>query len=287
MHHPDRVRMVTGYIEWGFRSCNFQQNRIALQPFLEFMYLSASEIATAYSVISIYALSIYDFLLLLDDECRLVYKSNWSIIKTIYVTSRFMTLVSWPMIIFIIVTNHEGDACSIWICVQSMIYFILQNLPHCLLLMCTWAFSGKKKLLAWLFSTALLAYFTASMLQDTALLVLYGAIGIDITAAAVVIYHYVRDPHIRGDLGKLCFMQAVMYIFIMLMINLSTTYTDVFKPATTSMTHPMTMVLPNLLACRFILQLRRKVNPTATQLSERLSIIVHEGIENSEGNEGM
>ncbi|KAK2459830.1 hypothetical protein APHAL10511_008151 [Amanita phalloides] len=266
--------------------------------------LSASDIAAARSAVGLYALSLYEFLLLLNDECRLIYKSQWNVIKAIYMTSRFMTLVSWPIIIFILVTDVDGNKCSAWYCAQSMIYVIMQNLPYCFLLMRTWVFSGRKRLLAWLLSIGFLTYFAASIWSNVAFIrlgtpryrqhcsthlaaarrevgfVVYGAIGLDIIAAAVVIYYYVRDPHIRGDLGNLCFIQAITYLFIMLIINVFTTYTNVFQPKKRSATHTMALMVPNLLACRFILGLRREVNPTTTQLSDRLSVVVNEGIEN-------
>ncbi|KAK2459825.1 hypothetical protein APHAL10511_008146 [Amanita phalloides] len=72
----------------------------------------------------------------------------------------------------------------------------------------------------------------------------------------------------------------------MLTINAYTTYADVFTPQITSVTHPMTLIVPNLLACRFILELRLETNPTETQLSAMLSAVVREGFEVSIGQEG-
>ncbi|KAF8734662.1 hypothetical protein AX14_003173 [Amanita brunnescens Koide BX004] len=282
------------------------------------------------TAVGLYALSIYEFLLVLDDERRLVreihtcatrrpsrgslsfpckvYNGPWNSIKILYLFCRFLPIVSWPIVI-LVVTSLDKD-CSIWINSQSAICLLLQFSPQCLLLLCTWAFSGKKKLLAWLFSLMVSTYFSAmiwaiatyttvygrrnmhayhddcfaSLSTPTRLVtcIILGAVGMDISATAVVVYSYIRNQHIRGDLCRLFFSQAVMYVILMVVINACTASSYILESMTASVGYYMTLTVPNLLACRFILDLRRATNPTRTQISDRLSVVVRDGLDSED-----
>ncbi|KAF8729838.1 hypothetical protein AX14_005936 [Amanita brunnescens Koide BX004] len=108
--------------------------------------------------------------------------------------------------------------------------------------------------------------------------IILGSVGIDGMATGVAIYAYISDENIRGNLAKLCVLQAITYLIIMFAINLCTWYSDVFEPTNTGLSYAMTLVVPNFLACRFILDLRKETNPTATQIIELVSIVVRDGL---------
>ncbi|KAF8314878.1 hypothetical protein F5887DRAFT_468878 [Amanita rubescens] len=267
---------------------------------------TAADVEAARCSVGLYALSIYEFLILLDDEYRLVYKSSWTLVKIIYLICRFTILMFWPLVVYAHVYNHSTDDCSPWAYPQTLIYLVLQVAPHCLLLSRTWVFTGRRKLVAWTFAMLLLGYFGSILwvnisfmklftgthhlespdacLESVAIarhrigFVLLSAVAVDGIAPAAVIYCYICDRSNRGNLFKTFFSQAIVYVFLMTTINVLTSYTNAFMPKNASITRPMAVVVPNLLVCRFTLELRKVVNPTPSQLSEQLSIIVQDGL---------
>ncbi|KAF8734661.1 hypothetical protein AX14_003172 [Amanita brunnescens Koide BX004] len=116
--------------------------------------------------------------------------------------------------------------------------------------------------------------------------IIFGTVGIDVTATLVVLYCYIRDKDVGDHLSisRLCFSQALIYIILMVVINACTAFSDIFGPMTASVSYGMTLMVPNLPTCRFILDLERAGNPTATQLFEQLSVIVRDRLEDVQGN---
>ncbi|KAF8737661.1 hypothetical protein AX14_012537 [Amanita brunnescens Koide BX004] len=194
------------------------------------------------SAAGLYTLIVYEFLLLLDDEYRLVYKSRWNAIKVLYLLCRFMPLVMWLVVTFMMVTGHSPINCTSWVFAQAFICVTLQFIPECLLLLRAWAFCGKTKSLARLFCFGLSCYLIAilwgyrsiiilhtksneesraacakalSNTRHTVGCALFAAVGLDVLIATAMIYHYSRDRYVQGNLNRICFFQAIFYIFAM------------------------------------------------------------------------
>lgn len=56
-----------------------------------------------------------------------VYKADWNIIKTVYLICRFMVLLLWPSVVYMFVSDHDGDDCSPWVYPQSVVYTVLAS----------------------------------------------------------------------------------------------------------------------------------------------------------------
>ena len=54
-----------------------------------------------------------------------IYKSEWTIVKIVYLICRFTILTSWPLIAYIFVSDHAADNCSVWGYAQETIYLVL------------------------------------------------------------------------------------------------------------------------------------------------------------------
>ncbi|KAF8725236.1 hypothetical protein AX14_008231 [Amanita brunnescens Koide BX004] len=239
--------------------------------------VTASDVETAQCSVGLYAMSVYEFMLLLDDEYRLIYKADWNVIKFLYLICRLVILMLWPVMAYMFASGHGGDDCSYWVYPQAAIYTVMMVSPHCLLLSRTWVFTGQSKLLACIFAILFSGYAASAVWANVLYsglykgplpespkaclgalavarhrvgFVLFGGLGMDVTATAIVIYHYARERQTLGHLFKVFFSQAIGYMCIMVIINAITTYSNIFLPTMAIATHPMTILMPNLLACR-------------------------------------
>jgi len=263
---------------------------------------SPSIVATRQSAVGLYALIVYEFLLLFDDEYRLVYKSRWNAIKVLYLLCRFMPLVLWLAVVFTMVTGRSPINCTSWVYAQSCICMTL-FVPECLLLYRAWAFCGKKKPLTWLFCTGFTSYVAvlfwgySSMMklnteaneesQRACIISLsnarhevgcavFAAVVLDVMVATVMTCHYSRNRHVQGSFSKLCFFQAIVYICLMAIVHSFAIYSFLGKPNAANPSYNLALVLANLLTCRFILELRREVNPNTIQILEKISLAVRD-----------
>jgi len=264
---------------------------------------SPSIVAAKQSAVGLYALIVYEFLLLLDDEYRLVYKSRWNTIKVLYLLCRFMPLVLWLVVVFMLVTGRSPINCTSWVYAQSWIMMTLQFVPECLLLYRAWAFCGQKKPLTWLFCMGFTSYvavlfwgYSSIMKLNTGAnkesriaciislsnarhaigCALFAAVVLDVMVVTAMICHYSCNRLVQGSFSKLCFFQVIVYICLMAIAHSFSIYSFLGKPDAANPSYNLTLVLANLLTCRFILDLRREVNPNTIQILEKISLAVRD-----------
>ncbi|TFK39685.1 hypothetical protein BDQ12DRAFT_721902 [Crucibulum laeve] len=65
-----------------------------------------------YALVAVYCFLIYDWLLSLEREIRLIHKARWTSIKTLYILCRYYGIIVWPVFIWAYVQNHGGGLCQ-------------------------------------------------------------------------------------------------------------------------------------------------------------------------------
>ncbi|TFK35879.1 hypothetical protein BDQ12DRAFT_267185 [Crucibulum laeve] len=246
---------------------------------------------TRYPIAAIYAIVVWDFIELLEPEYRLIYKSRWNILKVVYLICRYYPLLIWPIEIWSMVFDHNLKTCEVMVVFQQFSFIPLHFFPQYVLTMRAWAFTGRKNYLFWLLSiclTGLLGIqiwaYTTSLQprQDGFYLfersgcfrdrrrnrkrfgyVVLGSLAMDSIAAAVIILHCIRTRSTHGKLGKLFLRQGFGFFSLMGFLNSATAaiYLGELR-GFDAIGFVNVLILPNLLACRFILQLRQRVYPT-------------------------
>ncbi|KAF8152351.1 hypothetical protein B0H34DRAFT_113281 [Crassisporium funariophilum] len=230
---------------------------------------------TRFPVVAIYSIVVFDFLLLIDQEHRLIYKSRWTWLKAIYLVCRYYPLTVWPFTIWLYVVDHSYETCIPMVTLQQLSFIPLHFFPHCMLIIRVWAFSGRKRWTLALLLACLSGYLavqiwstTGNHLVSEIIFATFGRSGC-----------FRRSPHSKnqfayclntrsthGRLGKLFLIQAFSFFCFMLCLNLGSAYLfsrdSSQKPDGTAWVS--TLILPNILACRFILQLREQAIPSAS-----------------------
>ncbi|KAN0135317.1 hypothetical protein V8E53_006882 [Lactarius tabidus] len=111
-----------------------------------------------YSVIAAYVTCFYDWIISLDQEVAYIYPSSWSAVKAAYLFCRYYPLVTAPFHIWGFVGDHEQGVCESYFraLYASAIPTILS--AQFILMLRTYAFSGRKKWVLAVLSTVLLSF---------------------------------------------------------------------------------------------------------------------------------
>ncbi|KAF8350333.1 hypothetical protein F5887DRAFT_944877, partial [Amanita rubescens] len=228
-----------------------------------------------------------------------VYKSRWNTIKVLYLLCRFMPLVLWLVVVFMLVTGRSPINCTSWVYAQSWIMMTLQFVPECLLLYRAWAFCGQKKPLTWLFCMGFTSYVAVLFWGYSSIMKLntgankesriaciislsnarhaigFAAVVLDVMVVTAMTCHYSCNRHF------------IVYICLMAIAHSFSIYSFLGKPHAANPSYNLTLVLANLL-CELvglrvivftgnsILDLRREVNPNTIQILEKISLAVRD-----------
>ncbi|KAF8892588.1 hypothetical protein BD779DRAFT_1196643 [Infundibulicybe gibba] len=268
-------------------------------------------------MICCYTLILWDFVTLISEEYRLIYRSRWNLIKFFYLFCRYYPLIVWPFFLWSWFLDHDFQTChKIYLYHQASI-IPLQMAPQCILLLRAWAFTGKNKYVLCLFAAIFAsfvgiqaqAYATPTIL-DAPLFSLMGKTGcfrdvrgkglektrqigltmlfgtfMDATAAIVVAGHCIRIRSTQGPLGQVFLKQGLAIFGTMLALDIvsSVLYLGARKNIST-MAYTFTFVIPNIIACRSILKLRKRTSPTETHELRAASMLVRNAFSEDENS---
>ncbi|KAF9465540.1 hypothetical protein BDZ94DRAFT_323046 [Collybia nuda] len=256
-----------------------------------------------YAMIAVYCLQIYEWLATSEKEVNLIHRARWTSVKVAYLLCRYYPLFLWPVITWAYVGNHDEDVCQN---VMRPIHVLLapcQVFPQGVMLMRAYAFSGRnKKVLLllcicyagligvdiWVFCTHIavpptifyLALGKTGCFPDygdgfMALRIGYSMLAatlMDLASLSVVIVHCYRTRGREISLGRYFVNQGLGAFGFVSAVNIATAAT--FFDFKNGIGLPFILVVSNLIACRVILQLRRKVTPSDSEISRRHSMLV-------------
>ncbi|KAJ6605827.1 hypothetical protein B0H10DRAFT_601946 [Mycena sp. CBHHK59/15] len=265
-------------------------------------------------VIAVYCLSIYEWLETLSDEVDLVYPSRWNSVKLAYFLCRYYPLLVWPTVIYAYVENHTAQTCAKLTPAVSYALLPMQSFAQGVMLMRAYAFAGRNvKILfvlcscyagllgvnIWFFCTQVvpLPDETYEILGGTGCFPDYAASGgtlhlivgmaaailMDLVSLSIIAIYCLRKRSIQGSLGR-TFINQGLFAFGVVIAVQSVSLGTYFNPAGyhNGVGLPYILVIPNLIACRLILDLRRKALPTETQILRRNSLLVDNAFASSD-----
>jgi hypothetical protein len=98
-----------------------------------------------YSIISAYAICFYDWITSLDQEVALIYPAPWNIVKAAYLFCRCYPMAVAPFHLWGLIGDHEQHTCEPY---YHLLYFCAMPTmlsAQFILMLRTYAFSGRKK----------------------------------------------------------------------------------------------------------------------------------------------
>ncbi|KAF7430780.1 hypothetical protein PC9H_006491 [Pleurotus ostreatus] len=108
--------------------------------------------------------------------------------------------------------------------------------------------------------------------------VMVASIATDALALIVVSIHCFRIRTTQGPLGRLFLQQGISGFLVMLTLNIVSAFTFLGPDHLLTFGVVYPLMFPNIIACRFILQLRRQVSPTETFQLRRQSQLVRDAV---------
>ncbi|KAH9057517.1 hypothetical protein EDB87DRAFT_1631235 [Lactarius vividus] len=97
-----------------------------------------------YSLIATYVVCFYDWLISLDQEVALIYSAPWNSVKAAYIFCRYYPMAIAPFHLWGLVGNHEQRVCESYYHVLSACAMPTLLSAQFILMLRTYAFSGRK-----------------------------------------------------------------------------------------------------------------------------------------------
>ncbi|TFK71405.1 hypothetical protein BDN72DRAFT_456445 [Pluteus cervinus] len=266
---------------------------------------------------AMYTLMIYDFMLLFGQECRLIYTPGWNAVKVAYLCCRFYPMLIWPFFIWTWMGNHTFETCARIQTVRQLLMLPMTLAPQAVMIIRAWAFTDRNRTVLfvlcvflcslvgcqiWIYSqieagTKLFEFYnTAGCFNDNStpkgrqatkrigLILLFSSL-LDLVAVFVMLWHYFRTRHLRSPLGFILVRQAVTIFIIIAVLNAiaaASYLSTVFPAILTNMGLVFVLTVPNVLACRLLVQLRKHVSPSDSKRRRDISRVVREAFPSTE-----
>ncbi|KAJ7355760.1 hypothetical protein DFH08DRAFT_507633 [Mycena albidolilacea] len=265
-------------------------------------------------VLAVYFLAIYEWLETLPTEIELIHPSRWNSIKVAYLLCRYYQLLVWPLVIYAYDGNHTAQTCSKLTEIVTCFLLPMQLFAPGVMLMRAYAFAGRNirvLVLLLVFYAALIGIdvwffcFNVVLMPDIAyelpggagcfpdyaannggerlVISMSASLVMDLVSLSIIIVYCLRTHSTRGSLGRLFISQGLGSFGVVLMVH-GVALGLYFSPHTyyNGIGLPYILVISNLMACRLILDLRRKALPTETEILRQNSFIVNQAIEGSD-----
>jgi len=278
-----------------------------------------------YVIVAAYALQVYEWLICLSDECLYVHKGRWTTVKLAYLFCRYYPLFVFPLYIWAFVGDHTISTCnkvtrplyglmSLFMMSAHVVFvirtyafagrnrFILAFLIACwmgLFIFVTWILSTKYKfILAWHEVVGDSACFggdisrAAKFVPDNTTwtwtqLYSVSTTVFDSLMTAIIFMHCLRFRSTWGPLGRVIISQGLLAYIMLTVVNIAITVTYRSPDPKWDGIGFLSLIIPEVLACRLILMLRRGADRTATIDDKRQLKIVRDAMVRLEAAEDI
>ncbi|GLB41573.1 hypothetical protein LshimejAT787_1001730 [Lyophyllum shimeji] len=273
---------------------------------------SAIQIITEarYAIAAVYCLQLYEWIATAKREVDLVHHSRWSSVKIAYLLCRYYPLFIWPLVMFAYIGDHTWAVCRRLTAPVHVLLAPCQVFPQAVMLMRAYAFCGRNKhvlallltcyaglvaVVIWSFCThiMILPRIVFSFLGNTGCYPYYGKgymgfrVGYSMLAATLmdmisllcVLVRCALNKSRQISLARYFIKQGLFSFCLVVAVNVSAAgvFFDQDSPHN-GLGLPFILVVSNLIACRIILDLRRKVRPTDSEIAMQHSRIVRDGL---------
>ncbi|KAG8932200.1 hypothetical protein FRC01_000121 [Tulasnella sp. 417] len=249
-------------------------------------YIKASQIMFC----AFYAITLWDWLVSLQREYRLIWKSPWSVIKVLYLLCRYWVIAVIPYVLWVYTQDHSEATC--WKIYKSPVALAMWNQvwSEAVLLIRTYAFLGNKKSVLIPLIVGLLGVIAYQLYVDNSQMTLLPFLD-PAGGPCFPTVRYNHSPHImlffvaplvfdtlvtiltlwrawqiRNQSGgqgspllKTFVSEGIWYFFLISAANLCNA---IFywqpKQVMSALLIPLSVMFPDILACRMILGLRER-----------------------------
>jgi len=270
--------------------------------------------ATRRGVVAVYCLTIYEWLDGLPRELELIYPSRWNSIKVAYFLCRYYALIAWPIVTYAYIGNHSDETCARVMYPVNIILLPMQFFAQGVMLMRAYAFTGRSKIALcilcpcfaglvaidiWFFCIAvptlppaiydILGY--TGCFPDYAIangnmrlvIAMSAPVFMDLVSLSVIVVHCLYKRTTQGSLGRTFIGQGLSAFALVLIVH-SLSLGTYYDPHGfhNGVGLPYILIVSNIMACRLILDLRRKALPTETELLRQHSLLVENALANND-----
>ncbi|KAF9466499.1 hypothetical protein BDZ94DRAFT_172345 [Collybia nuda] len=267
-----------------------------------------------YVTVAVYALAVYEWLITFDDEVDLIHLARWNAVKFAFLACRYYPIICWALYLWAFVQDHNLETCRH---IVKLLYAFLIPFQLCaqgVMVVRAWAFTGRTRaaffvlviayailsaLELWVFATGVSPVDPSPITNiigqtgcfrsrgegfmqtpDKVAVILVSACFVDFLCTSVIAFHCFRLRSLQGPLGKTFVIQSLGAFVIMTAVHI-TSATISFRNKTFAggIVAPIPLILSNIVACRLILSIRRRVSPTETTESRELSQLVRNALD--------
>lgn len=246
--------------------------------------------ATQMIFCALYAVTLWDWLVSIQREYRLIWKSPWSVIKVLYLLCRYWVILVVPYVLWVFTQDHTEEEC--WKLYKSPVALAMWNQvwSEGVLLIRTYAFLGNKKSVLIPLIVGLLGVIAYQLYVDNTQMTLLPFLN-PAGGPCFPTVRYTNSPHIMlffvaplifdtgvtiltiwralqirkqsGGAGSPLLKTFVSEgIFYFMLISAANLANAIFywqpKQVMSALLIPMSIMFPDILACRMILGLRER-----------------------------
>ncbi|KAJ7643383.1 hypothetical protein DFH06DRAFT_1136806 [Mycena polygramma] len=252
---------------------------------------------TRNGVVAVYSLSIYEWLDTLPTEIELIYRSRWNSIKVAYLLCRYYQLLVWPLVIFAYGNSLRSTRPNL---IHTKIVTILLLPMVCSNYLPQLAFyAALVGTDIWFFcfnvvplpdsmyealgGTGCFPDYAANGGSTRMLIAMSASSVMDLVSLSIIALYCLRTRSTRGSLGRIFISQGLGAFAVVLAVH-GVALGTYFSPTGfhNGVGLPYILVISNLMACRLILDLRRKALPTETEILRRHSHLVDKAFQNTD-----
>jgi len=267
-----------------------------------------------YIINAVYAIQIWEWLICFSDEHDYVHKARWTTVKVAFLYCRYFPLVAWPYVIWGWVADHPRPGCpEIADTVSIMLPFFTVP-PVLVFIIRAYAFTGRRKIILAILLAGWIALFVAYVVRNIVdyngdimeLQALFGhdsaclsvqkdaatanhhyfpltiysicALVFDTLVMALVFIHCIRFRTFWGPLGKSFVVQTLMAYVVLVAVQLCFMIVMASPDIQWDVLIVFSDIIPNVIACRLILLLRRQVNPSRSTEDRLASEMVRDAL---------
>ncbi|TFK39686.1 hypothetical protein BDQ12DRAFT_711808, partial [Crucibulum laeve] len=242
--------------------------------------------AVRYSLVAAYCLQIYEWFASLHDELILIHNGAWSSVRVAYILCRYYPLTYWAALMWAYVFDHDPIFCSGVVRPVHALLSPFQFLSQAIMLMRTYAFSGRSHKVfiilstayvflvgvdIWLFctdvfppseekfgpylalveGTGCFPDYSADLMGIRIGLAMLAAMLMDLLSLIIVLIFCFRRQNGRTPLGRYFLKQGLSSFALLTAVNIigMCLYFQSHSPSS-GIGLPFILVISNLLACR-------------------------------------
>ncbi|KZW03063.1 hypothetical protein EXIGLDRAFT_828820 [Exidia glandulosa HHB12029] len=239
----------------------------------------------AYEHVAMYALLIYDWLICFEDELSLVKTPGVSPAKLAYLFCRYWALTTYPMVLWVDLINHSLELCERIFRLPLILQVLNLTGPALVIGIRAHAFTCRNTALSILLAACLVSFTSYQLWVVTTQAALnpqFGCFPVDVgrakhlaghflapllfdcIAILIVLIHAIRTIPFylwsATTITRVFIRDGVYYFAVMLFLHGFNAYMN-FQPdgEIRGVGVPFDLLLPSILACRLVLNLRRAV----------------------------